>query len=130
MLKKLSSLMLILLSIGPIAVTSAYGKANKDQKPSASKAKQKISKLGLDSSVIVKLDDGRKLSGRIGEIGEDSFVLRAAVKGDRTARLADRILITYSEVKEVKYDGPSGGANLGPGLLIAGAVILLINLIR
>ena len=127
MLKKLSSLILIFLSIGPIAFTDAYA-ASKHQEQA--KAKQKISKLGVDTTVFVKLDDGRKLSGRIGEIGEDSFVLLAPVKGDRTARQTDRIVITYSEVKQVKYDGPGGGANLGPGFLIAGAVNFLIALIR
>ena len=130
MLKKLLLFMLILLSSGAIAVAPAYGEGNEDQKPAASKAKQKISKLGVGTSVIVKLDDGRKLSGRIGEIGEDSFALHAPVKGDKTARLTNRIVVTYSEVKQIKYDGPTGGANLGPAFLIAGALFLLIKLLR
>jgi hypothetical protein len=130
MLKRRLSLILTLLSISPIVVTHAYAAADKGQKQPASKTKQKISRLGVDTLVIVKLDDGRKLSGRIGEIGEDNFVLLAPVKGDRTARQTNRIVITYSEVKQVKYDGPAGGANLGPGFLVAGVVILLIALIR
>lgn len=130
MLKKLSSLMLVLLSIGQIVAAPAYGKGKRDQDRSTSKVKQKITKLGVDTSVIVKLEDGRKLAGRIGEIGEDSFVLRAPVKGDRTARLTNPIVITYSEIKQVKDAGSSGGANLLPGFLIAGAVILLVKLIR
>ena len=130
MLKKLSSLMLILLSIGQIAAAPAYGKGQRNQDLSTSKVKQRISKLGVDTSVIVKLEDGRKLAGRIGEIGDDSFVLLAPVKGDRTARLTNPIVIPYSEIKQAKYDGPSGGANLLPGFLVAGAVILLVKLIR
>jgi hypothetical protein len=121
MLKKLLSLMLILLSSGALAVESVYGKNHKSQEPA--KIKKEISKLGVDAPVIVKLNDGRKLSGRIGEIDDDSFVVRVGGKGDST-------VITYSEVKQVKYDGSSGGANLLPGFLIAGAVILLIKLIH
>jgi hypothetical protein len=130
MLKKLLSLMLILLSSGALAIDSVYGKNPQGQDQSVAKIKREISKLGVEAAVIVKLYDGRKLSGRIGEIGEDSFVLRAPVKGDRTATLTNRIVITYSEVKQVKYAGSSGGANLLPGFLIAGAVILLIKLIH
>ena len=127
-MKKLASVVLIFLSIVHVAGVAAYGKGNKDK--DLSKVKQRISKLGVDTSVIVKLEDGRKLAGRIGVIGEDSFVLRTPVKGDRTARLTDPIVINYFEIKQVKYDGPSGGANLGPAFLITGLVILLVRLSR
>jgi hypothetical protein len=127
--KRFLSLMLILLSSSALALDSVYGKDRGVQDQSVTKIKREISKLGVDAAVIVKLRDGSKLSGRIGEIGEDSVVLRVPVKGDRTATLTNRIVISYSEVKEVRYAGSSGGANLGPAFLIVGA-ILLIKLIH
>ena len=129
MLNKLSSLMLILLLIGPVAGPHAYGKDNKDQKSPASKVKQKVSKIGVDTPVIVKLNDGRMLGGRIRELDEDSFALLVPVKEDRTARLTDQIVIAYSEVRQVK-DDEAHGANMLPGFLIAGAVILMIKVFR
>lgn len=122
MLKRLFSLLLI-LSFTAIAVASAYGKDNDDPDKAARKTKQKISKLGLHAPVIVKVADGRELNGEIAKIDDDSFVLL-------TGRNYDRIVMTYREVKQVKYIGSTGGANLLPGFLIAGAAILLIKLLR
>ena len=130
MLKKNLSLMLILLLSCMLAVDCVYGKNPKGQDQSMAKIKREISKLGVDAPVIVRLYDGRKLSGRIGEIGEDSVVLWTPVNGDRTAKLTNRIVITYAEIKQVKDDGSSGGANLGPAFLIVGVVILLKTLIH
>lgn len=128
MLKKILSLMLIFLSSGVLAVDSVYGrKPGQDQ--SVAKIKREISKLGLDAPVTVKLIDGRKLSGRIEKIREDSVVLRIPVKGDRMAMQTNQLVITYAEVKQVSHAGSSGGANLGPAFLIVGA-ILLIKLIH
>jgi hypothetical protein len=122
MFKKLYSLLLI-LSFTAIAVAPAAGKEGDDQDKAARKAKQQISKLGLHAPVIVKVADGGELNGRIGEIDGDSFVLL-------TGKSYDRIVITYREVKRVKYIGSTGGANLLPGFLIAGAAIFLIKLLR
>jgi uncharacterized protein YdeI (BOF family) len=123
MLKKFLASILVLLSGGAFALAPGFSKNNYNQKQSATTIKRKISKFGVDASVIVKLDDGRKLRGRIVEIEDDRFVLRTEVKGDR-------ITIAYSQIKQVKYDGSDGGANLLPGFLIAGGVILLIKLIH
>lgn len=122
MFKKLLSLLLI-LSFTAIAIAPAYGKENNNQDKAARKTKQKISKLGLNAPVIVKVEDGRELNGEIAEIDDDSFVLLVG-------KNYDRIVITYREVKQVKYIGSTGGANLLPGFLIAGAAILLIKLLR
>lgn len=122
MLKKLFSLLLI-LSFTAIAVAPAYGKENQDQDKTARKTKQKIGKLGLNAPVIVKVEDSRELKGYIAEIDDDGFVLL-------TSKNADRMVISYREVKQVKYIGSTGGANLLPGFLIAGAAILLIRLLR
>jgi hypothetical protein len=130
MSKKISSLLLSLLLVIACAANTAFARNNQDQHSAAAKSKQEISKLGVDAFVTVRLDDGRKVSGRIGEIGDDTFALLVPVKGDRTAKLTDRIVISYAEVKQVKSEGSSGGANLGPAFLVAGAVILLIVIAR
>jgi len=122
MLKKLFSLLLI-LSFTAIAVAPAYGKENQDQDKTARKTKQKIGKLGLNAPVIVKVEDSRELKGYIAEIDDDGFVLL-------TSKNADRMVISYRGVKQVKYIGSTGGANLLPGFLIAGVAILLIRLLR
>jgi hypothetical protein len=123
MLKKVLSLTLILLVIGTVAVGRAYGQENKHQERAASKIKQKLNKFGLSAPVIVKATDGREWNGRLVEIADDRFVLLSGTPGDR-------IVIAYSEIKQVKYNGSTGGANLGPAFLVAGAVILLISLLR
>ncbi|HJQ23344.1 MAG TPA: hypothetical protein VKA60_05470 [Blastocatellia bacterium] len=119
MLKNLSSLTLSMLLIGAIAVGQAYGKANKDQERAA-KTKQKISKLGVSAPVIVKMTDGRKLNGNVLEINDASFVLLSGAQ-------RDRIDISYSEVKQVKYNGSTGGAHHGRDFLVAVALILFFS---
>ena len=123
MLKRVSSLTLILLAMGTVAVGHAYGKENKNQEHAASKIKQKLDKFGLSAPVIVKATDGREWNGSLVEIADDRFVLLSGAQ-------RDRIVIPYSEVKQVKYNGSTGGANLGPAFLVAGAVVLLIHLLR
>lgn len=122
MLKRLLSFLLC-LSFAVIAIAPAYGNESNDQDKAARKTKQKISKLGLNAPVIVKVEDSRELKGYIAEIDDDDFVLLTSKNGDR-------MVISYREVKQVKYIGSTGGANLLPGFLIAGAAILLIRLLR
>jgi hypothetical protein len=122
MLKTFLSISLILLS-SVAFLSPALGKNNDKQEQSAARIKRKIDKLGVDTAVIIKLHDGRKLSGRIGEIEDDSFVLRGLY--------GDRVTISYSEVEQVKnYFRSNSGANLLPGFLIAGGIILLIKLVH
>ena len=123
MLKKFLSSILILLTGGGFALPPVFSKNNDNQEQSVIRFKRKISKLGVGAAVTVKLNNGTKLSGRIVEIQDDSFVLLAGVNGDR-------VTISYSQLKQVNYDGADGGANLLPGFLIAGGVILLIKLIQ
>ena len=122
MLKRLLSLLLC-LSFTTIAVVPTYGKEINDQDKEARKTKQKISKLGLNAPVIVKVEDSRELKGYIAEIDDDGFVLL-------TSKNSNRMVISYREVKQVKYIGSTGGANLLPGFLIAGAAMLLIRFLR
>jgi len=119
---KFLSLMLILLTSGAPTV-AVFGKSNDSHDRAAAKIKQKIIRLGLDAPLIVKLDDSRKLNGRIGEISEDSFVMRVGVSGDEQ-------VINYSEVRQVSYAGSTGGANLGPAFLVFIAVVVVTRLLR
>jgi len=127
MLRRSLSLMLVFL-LSPIAVAPVYGA--RDQKASASRVRQKISRLGVDSNAMVKLQDGRIIAGRIAGIDEDSFTLLTPVKGDRTGKQTDQMIITYLEVKDVKTYGSSGGANLGLGLVVFGAFFMLLRLLH
>ncbi len=129
MLEKLLSLMLILLLSGAVAIDSVCGQSPTGQDQAVAKIKREIGKLGVGAPVLVKLSDGRRQVGTIRDIDDDSFVLLVGVKGDRTAKLTNRMVIKYSEVKQVRSAGSSGGANLGPAFAIFG-VILLIKLIH
>ena len=120
---KFLSLMLILLTSGAPTVAPVFGKSNDSHDRAAAKIKQKIIRLGIDAPLIVKLDDARKLSGRIGEISEDRFVMRVGVSGDEQ-------VINYSEVRQVSYAGSTGGANLGPAFLVFIAVVVVTRLLR
>ncbi len=122
-MRKLLSLTLILLASCEFAVAPAFGNANDSHDKAAAKIKQKIIRLGLDAPLIVKLDDDRKLNGRIGEINDDSFVIRVGASGDEQ-------VINYSEVRQVTYAGSAGGANLGPAFLVFIAVVVVTKLLR
>jgi len=128
MLKKVLSLMLVVLSSGALALGPVYGNSPQSEDHGAAKMKRNISKLGVHAPVILKLIDGRKLSGNIAEIDGDTFVLLEPAPGD--ARLTNRKVIAYAEVQQVKYNGSTGGANLGPAFLIAGVVILLAKVMH
>ena len=120
---KLLSLMLILLASCEFTATPVFGKSGETHEKAAAKIKQKITRLGVDAPVIVKLDDDRKLNGRIGEINDDSFVIRVGASGDEQ-------VINYSEVRQVTYAGSTGGANLGPAFLVFIAVVVVTKLLR
>lgn len=123
MLHKLLSLMLILFASCEFTVAPVFGKSNDSHDKAAARIKQKITRLGIDAPLIVKLDDDRKLNGRIGEINEDSFVIRAGASGDEQ-------IINYSEVRQVTLAGSTGGANLGPAFLVFIAVVVVTKLLR
>lgn len=122
-MRKLLSLMLILIASGEFTVAPVFGKSRETHEKAAAKIKHKVTRLGEDAPVMVKLGDARKLTGRIGEINDDSFVIRVGANGDEQ-------VINYSDIQQVTYLGSTGGANLGPAFLVFGAVILLIKLIR
>jgi len=122
-MRKLLSMMLILLTSGALTVAPVFGKSNDSHDKAAAKIKQKITRLGVDAPLIVKLDDDRKLTGRIGEISDESFVIRAGASGDQQ-------VINYADVRQVTYAGSTGGANLGPAFLVFIAVVVVTKLLR
>jgi hypothetical protein len=123
MLHKLVSLMLILVTGGALAVGSVFGNPNERPDKAAAKIKQRIIRFGESAPVIVTLGDNSKLNGRIGEIDQNSFVLREGANGEEQ-------LISYSAVQKVTYVGSAGGANLGPAFLVFIAVVVVTRLLR
>ena len=122
-MRKLLSLMLILIASGALTVAPVFGKSGQTHEKTTAKIKQRITRLGVDAPVMVKLANATKLNGRIGEINENSFVIRVGANGDEQ-------VINYSDVQQVNYAGSTGGANLGPAFLVFGAVVILIKLIH
>ena len=123
MLPRLLSTMLILLMSGELTVAPAVGKSNDSHDKAAAKIKQKITRLGVDAPVMVRLADATKLNGRIADIDASSFVVRVGAGGDEQ-------VINYSEVQQVNYVGSTGGANLGPAFLVFIAVVVVTRLLR
>jgi hypothetical protein len=115
--------MMILLMSGALKASPVLGKSNESRDKAAAKIKQKITRLGVDAPLVVKLADARKLNGQIAEINDESFVIRAGASGDEQ-------VINYSEVRQVNYVGSTGGANLGPAFLVFIAVVVVTKLLR
>ena len=85
--------------------------------------KKGISKLGTgaEARIEVKLRDKTKLKGYVGEAGEDSFV----VVDEKTGAAST---VTYSQVKQVKGNNLSQGAEIaiGVGVILLPIVVVLI----
>jgi hypothetical protein len=122
-MRKLLSLMLILVASCEFTVAPVFGRSNEGHDKAAAKIKQKITRLGEDAPVLVKLADATKLSGRIGDIDANSFVIRVGPSGNEK-------VINYSEVQQVTYVGSTGGANLGPAFLVFIAVVVVARFLR
>ena len=123
MLHKLLSLMLILIASYEFTVAPVFGESGETHEKAAAKIKQKITRLGVDAPVMVKLADATKRNGRIVDIAENSFVIRVGASGDEQ-------IINYSEVRQVTFAGSTGGANLGPAFLVFIAVVVVTKLLR
>ena len=123
MLKKMLSMLIVVLLINLAVLPSVYAndtKAEKDAK-FAEKVKTNIAKLGVgtDSKVEVKLKDGTKLKGYVSEINEDGFVV-TDTNGKSTP-------VSYPQTKQVKGNNLSTGVivTIGFGIFIAVLLILL-----
>ena len=86
--------------------------------------KARVLQLAVGSFIEVKLVDGRKLRGSLGELSDDGFLLRAIVKNRLTKQK-----VLYVEVRSVKpvndpgQPGDSLDKNLNRGRLIMGLAL-------
>lgn len=122
MLKKFLSLALVGLLINMVSVSPVYA-GSKEEKEArfAEKVKKGVLKLGTgtDARVEVKLRDKTKLKGYISEAGEDSFIVVDAKMGVATT-------VAYPQVKQVKGNNLSTGANIA---IAVGALLLVLLLV-
>lgn len=96
--RKLTSLLLVLALLGVLPGTGVASEvaAGESQAEAASKIKARVAELSAhQAEVKLKLREGKKLAGRISEVGEESFVLTEAKSGARTT-------VAYAEVAEIK----------------------------
>ena len=114
MTKKLLLLILAFFISSP-TVPSACAQSGADkQGEEVSKLKSKVAKRGVgpDAKVKVTLLDGTRIQGYISEARTDSFTVTDAKTGGR-------VVVEYSQVKQLKGDGLSRGAKIGFGVGIA-----------
>jgi hypothetical protein len=116
--------MLIALLIHPAAYAALQGaqtEVGKDAQP-AQKVKMEIIKRGRgrEPKVSVHLHDHTKLTGYIGQIEEERFILNDAQTGAATA-------IAYADVTQVKGHNLSTGTKIAIGIAIGvGATVLTV----
>jgi hypothetical protein len=94
MFRKVLTLTLTLLLINLAAAGTAHAAAQDSTAGAAEKVKAEVGKLGAGARVEVRLTDGAKLKGQIGEADEEGFTLVDS-KGGRTR-------VTYAQVASVK----------------------------
>ena len=128
MLKKIVSLALVgsLMAVASARPVSAVTltKAEKEAR-FAEKVKAGITKLGTgtEARVEVKLRDKTKLKGYISEAGEEQFTVVDAKTGIAT-------IVAYPQVKQVKGNNLSRGAEIALGIgIIVVPIIIIIYLV-
>lgn len=128
MFKKALSLVLVGFMITVTGVNPAYAVSRAEKEARfAEKVKEGISRLGTgaEARVEVKLRDKTKLKGYVGEAGEDSFVIVDEKTGAAST-------VTYSQVKRVKGNNLSRGAEIaiGVGVILLPIIVVLIFVSR
>lgn len=119
---KVLSLALIVILSNLVGFTSTVsGTTTEKESQFADRVKASIAKLGTgpEARVELKLRDGTKLKGYIAEIAADHFVVADAKTGVTTA-------VQYPQVKKVKGNNLSTGAQIAIAAIVALAVIVLI----
>ena len=119
MSRKLVSLVLVGLLLNIVGAIPAYASSKEETRARfAEKVKEGIGRLGTgpEARVEVKLRDGKKLKGYIGEAGENSFVIVDAKSGAAST-------VPYPQVKQVT------GSNLSKGAKIAITVGIVVGLL-
>jgi hypothetical protein len=128
MFKKILSLVLVGLLLNVSGGSFAYAGSKEEKKTRfAEQVKEGISKLGTgaEARIEVKLRDKTKLKGYVSEAGQDSFVM----VDEKTGATAT---VTYTQVKQVKGNNLSKGAEiaLGVGVILLPIIIVLILVSR
>jgi hypothetical protein len=121
MFKKTLSLSLVALLINLMAFNFAYADSKSEKEARfVEKVKAGVVKLGTgkDAKVAVKLKDGTKLKGYVGEINENSFIIIDEKTGVATE-------IPYPNAKQIKGNNLSTGAKVAIGLGILAAVLAI-----
>ena len=118
----LTALLLNLFCLTSVAVGSP-AKSKEDEQ--VDKLRAEIMRLGTgpDARIKVKLRDKTKVSGYVGEAGEDSFVVVDSKTGQPTR-------IPYPQVGQVKANNFSTGQKIVIGIATGVAVFLSVELIR
>lgn len=118
MIKKYLSFALccLLWAASNSSLVSAQTKITNDDS-SVAKIKAIIVKRGYDKNrrVKVKMLDGTRLRGDVGQTGEDSFTLTDAKTGQKTS-------IAYRDVSQVERSNLSKGDKIALGIAIGAAV--------
>ena len=125
MLKKVVCLVVVGFLFSVTGVSFAYAGLKEEKEIRfAEKVKDGISKLGTgaEARIEVKLRDKIKLKGYVSEAGEDSFVI-VDEKTSATSR------VTYSQVKQVKGNNLSKGAEIAIGVGVILLPILIVVLL-
>jgi hypothetical protein len=119
---KVLSLALVFFSLNLVCFTPTIAGTTTDKESQfAERVKASIAKLGTgpDAHVELKLLDGTKLKGYVAEIAADHFVVADATTGVTTA-------VPYPQVKKVKGNNLSSGAQIAIVAIVAVVVITLI----
>jgi hypothetical protein len=119
---KVSLLALVFFLANLVCFTpTSAGSTTEKESQFADKVKTSIAKLGTgpETRVEVKLRDGTRLKGYIAEIAADHFVVADAKTGVTTA-------VPYPQVKKVKGNNLSTGAQIAIAAVVAVLVITLI----
>lgn len=122
MFKKYLVLGLTILVINLSLSASVFAETKEEKATKlAEKVKANITKLGTgrDARIEIKLKDGTKLKGYVGQIDENSFVVVNEKIGTPTE-------VPYAQTKQVKGSNLSTGAKIAIGAGIGVALFLVL----
>ena len=122
MLKKFISLFLCLIVAGNLALL-ASPKQTKEEK-----LKTQITNLGISKNIIVSLNTGETLDGRIAEIKDTAFTVQVLKEGKSSNREINYMEVkNFSEKGAVKQGKIPGRVSVGliAGLVVAAAVVAI-----
>lgn len=125
MTRKLPALTLIVLLVNLLCVAPVTATTKPENKEGnakfAEKVKTEIAKLGTgpDARIEVSLRDKRKLKGYVSEADETHFAVVDAKTGAATK-------IEYPQVRKVKGNNLSTGAQIALGIAVAVGILFLL----